>query len=200
MADQLALLRVLQSEKATYLTTRNAAADYMKDHPDDFIPFLPSETGEDGRGPNESGLMGPREFSNYCSTIRETGTWGGEPEILALARSYNVPIHVVQAGNPSVVIHDPTEQHLEDLSDPRAVRISYHRRMYGLGEVCVLSHHSCSLLTVCVQHYNSLRPKGRLAKVTHTLKSFAVSFNIKQVLSISAHLTVALAFTNDTIV
>ncbi|KAI0316682.1 hypothetical protein OF83DRAFT_1059950 [Amylostereum chailletii] len=154
VADQLALLHILPHAQATYATTRNAAANFMMAHPDDFLPFLPSETGEDGRGTSDTGLMGSREFSNYCSTIRDTGTWGGEPEILALARCYNVPIHVVQAGNPPVVVHDPTNQGPEDLKDPKAARISYHRRMYGLGE-----------------HYNSLRPKSGFTRLTSPLKA-----------------------------
>ncbi|KAG1772633.1 hypothetical protein EDD22DRAFT_859470 [Suillus occidentalis] len=105
----------------------------------DFIPFLPSAFGEDGVGATSAGFMTPQQFEQYCMTIKDTGTWGGEPEILALSRVYNVPIHVVQGGVPRIVEHNP---------DPsprpfsKVIRISFHRRMYGLGE-----------------HYNSLRPK-----------------------------------------
>jgi len=87
--------------------------------------------------------MSPGEFEQYCVSIRDTALWGGEPEILALSRAYNVPIHVIQGGNPPVVIHNPIgAPNDEDIRSKRALRISYHRRMYGLGE-----------------HYNSLRPK-----------------------------------------
>ncbi|KIJ44111.1 hypothetical protein M422DRAFT_252605 [Sphaerobolus stellatus SS14] len=85
------------------------------------------------------------DFQKYCATIRDTGAWGGEPEILALSRAYNVPIHVVQRGTPSIVVHSPQHSDIQaSSSNGRAVRISYHRRMYGLGE-----------------HYNSLWPKAR---------------------------------------
>jgi OTU domain-containing protein 6 len=136
VADQLATLNVVQSQEAHYILTRRAAAEYMLAHPHDFVPFLPSVEGEDGAGSGESGIIGPREYARYCANIRDTAVWGGEPEILALSRAYAIPIHVVQSGQPPVVVHDPSgAPATSNLKDQRAVRISYHRRMYGLGEV-----------------------------------------------------------------
>jgi OTU domain-containing protein 6 len=136
VADQLSLLSILPSSEATYANTRAAAANYIRAHPDDFLPFLPSTSGEDGQGANVSGLMSPSEFTGYCDAIQNTGIWGGEPEILALSRHFGVPIHVIQGGAPPVVIHNPSNMVDEDIHDKHAVRISYHRYMYGLGEVC----------------------------------------------------------------
>jgi len=148
IADQLNILGILpQSTTADYTIVRRAAADYIHAHPDVFVPFLPSSGGEDALGAtSDTGLMKPREFEQYCATIRNTAAWGGEPEILALSRAYNIPIHVVQSGSPPVVMHNPSGgPDQADLKDKHVVRISYHRRMYGLGE-----------------HYNSLRPKTGL--------------------------------------
>jgi len=156
VADQLATLNVVPSQEAHYILTRRAAAEYMLAHPQDFVPFLPSLEGEDGSGAGDSGTIGPREYARYCANIRDTAVWGGEPEILALSRAYAIPIHVVQSGQPPVVVHDPSGAPTTDsLKDQRAVRISYHRRMYGLGE-----------------HYNSLRPKTGLQKITSPLRNF----------------------------
>jgi OTU domain-containing protein 6 len=141
VADQLALLSILPPAQATYRTTRLAASNYIFSHPDDFLPFLPSVEGEDGVHATDTGLMSPLGFEKYCAAIRDTGVWGGEPEILALSRAYHVPIHVVQGGRPPIVVHEPQEPSFTQA----IVRISYHRRMYGLGE-----------------HYNSLRPKQSL--------------------------------------
>jgi len=138
IADQLAILGILPRAKANYAVTRAAAANYIYTHPDDFLPFLPSIDGEDGVGATDAGLITPKQFEIYCATIRDTGVWGGEPEILALSRSYNIPIHVIQSGTPPVVVHNPTgAPDYDDGFDgsKRVVRISYHRRMYGLGEV-----------------------------------------------------------------
>jgi len=140
VADQLLILHKISPSQASYKTTRAVAADYMYAHPDDFLPFLPSLDGEDGAGATDDGLMTPADFSKYCSTIRNTGVWGGEPEIMALSHAYNVPIHVAQWGKPPIVCHSPDGRQV-DPHQP-SVKVSYHRRMYGLGE-----------------HYNSLRPK-----------------------------------------
>ena len=168
VADQLALLNLLPQHEAHYINTRHAAAAYMLAHPEDFAPFLPRVEGEDGRGASESGVIGPREYTRYCTTIRDTGAWGGEPEILALSRAYAVTIHVVQGGQPPVVVHDPSgSPSTDNLKDQRAVRISYHRRMYGLGEVRVTPRiygrdvltrsPDCSTTTRCDQEQESTR-------------------------------------------
>jgi len=126
IADQLALLGILPASLANYAVVRQAASHYIFSHPDDFLPFLPPPAGADG-------LMTPALFESYCLAIRDTAEWGGEPEILALSRAYSVPIHVIQAGRPSVVVHDPHDP--INVNGKRVIRISYHRRMYGLGEV-----------------------------------------------------------------
>ncbi|KAI0831231.1 cysteine proteinase [Trametes gibbosa] len=142
VADQLALLGILPPSAATYATCRRAAAEYIHAHPNDFLPFLPSDLGEDGAGATEPGLMDRAQFERYCATMRDTAIWGGEPEVVALSRAYGVPIHVVQGGKPPVVVHDPAGEQAQPAGDKRIAYISYHRRLYGLGE-----------------HYNSLRPK-----------------------------------------
>lgn len=136
IADQLALLAIIPPIQANHATTRLAACNYMYSHPDDFIPFLPSTSGEDGPGALNAGIISPKQFEYYCQAVRDTSEWGGEPEILALSRAFNVPIHVIQSGTPPIVIHNPTGTPYDgDVRDKRIVRISYHRRMYGLGEV-----------------------------------------------------------------
>ncbi|KAF9227968.1 OTU-domain-containing protein [Gyrodon lividus] len=156
IADQLALLNILPQSQANYAAVRAAASDYIYRHPDDFLPFLPSISGEDGVGATENtGLMNAQQFEQYCLAIKNTAAWGGEPEVLALSRAYNVPIQVVQGGTPSVVIHSPDSSSPDNLDrGAKVVRISFHRRMYGLGE-----------------HYNSLRPKNALATVADKIQS-----------------------------
>lgn len=62
---------------------------------------------------------------------------------------------MIQSNHPKIVVHSPDPKAKATL-DPRsarkikAVRISYHRRLYGLGE-----------------HYNSLR------KITYSLSAFS---------------------------
>ncbi|BEJ11954.1 hypothetical protein CspHIS471_0204140 [Cutaneotrichosporon sp. HIS471] len=150
VADQLGLLAILPPEQANNpYTTRRLAAQYMREHKDDFIPFLPSVDGEDMPGATDDGIMNDAQFGEYCHRVEGTAEWGGEPEIQALSRAFDIPIHVIQRGPPTVVSHGgvgdafggATEAKASAAAGERVVRISYHRRMYGLGE-----------------HYNSLRP------------------------------------------
>jgi OTU domain-containing protein 6 len=165
IADQLALLGILSPAETTYTTTRFAASTYIYNNVDDFLPFLPSVNGEDGIGATDAGLMTPKQFETYCAAVRDTGVWGGEPEILALCRAFNVPIHVVQGGAPAIVVHNPQGEPTEaNYGDKKVVRISYHRRMYGLGEVRRLVNFDPGGLLFDLQHYNSLRPKKSLIK------------------------------------
>ncbi|KAI0302269.1 hypothetical protein BC826DRAFT_1090005 [Russula brevipes] len=152
VADQLAILNVVAPQEAHYIFTRQAAAGYMLAHPQDL---------SHGAGSGDSGIIGPQEYARYCTSIRDTSVWGGEPEILALSRAYAIPIHVVQGGHPPVVVHDPSgAPKTDNLKEQRAVRISYHRRMF---------------LIPLHQHYNSLRPRTGLQKITSPLKNLLVS-------------------------
>lgn len=118
---------------ANFVNLRAIAADYIRSHPDDFLPFLPSSGGEDTIEAHEAGLVNRAQFESYCKSVRETAAWGGEPEIVALSRAFKVPIHVVQGGKPPIVVHHPTGG--ETKPGEPAVWISYHRKLYGLGEV-----------------------------------------------------------------
>lgn len=136
VADQLALLGVISPAEASYANIRTIAANYIYSHPDDFLPFLPSDGGEDSAGALDAGMMTQEQFDTYCISMRDTAIWGGEPEIVALSRAFKLPIHVVQGGQPPIVVHDPAgEQKVDHLTDPQVIRISYHRKLYGLGEV-----------------------------------------------------------------
>ncbi len=82
--------------------------------------------------------MSRGQFERYCARMRDTAIWGGEPEVVALSKAYGVAIHVVQGGQPPVVVHDPSDpagKKTEAAGDKRTAYISYHRRLYGLGEV-----------------------------------------------------------------
>lgn len=98
-----------------YKIVRKAAADYIEAHPDDFVPFL-EET-----------------LSEYVHKVRDTGEWGGQLELLALARSYGVQINVLQ-GDGRV------EEIMPEQEAETKMWLAYYRHGFGLGE-----------------HYNSLR-------------------------------------------
>lgn len=50
----------------TYKELRQSAAEHMRQHPDDFKPFLYLEDGD---------------FDKYCDDIINTARWGGQLEV-----------------------------------------------------------------------------------------------------------------------
>ena len=95
---------------AGYKTTRQVAAAYISENPDDFAPFLEEPLAE------------------YVKTIRETGEWGGHLEILALAKAYGVDINVLRADGRV----DKIECGLENA--PQQLWLAYYQHSFGLGE------------------------------------------------------------------
>lgn len=53
----------------------------MREHKDDFLPFLASVDGEDMPGATDDGIMTDEMFVEYCHRVEGTAEWGGEPEV-----------------------------------------------------------------------------------------------------------------------
>ena len=104
-------------EDQRYKTVRKAAARYIEGHPDDFVAWL------------------DEPLDKYVEKIRNTAEWGGHLELLALAKTYNVEICVLQNGGAQSI-----EPGLGGSKDPEKIWLAYYRHGFGLGE-----------------HYNSLR-------------------------------------------
>ncbi|KAK5105841.1 hypothetical protein LTR62_001971 [Meristemomyces frigidus] len=111
-----------------YRLVRATAADFISVHSEDFLPFLEEPLDE------------------YVHKIRETGEWGGQLELLALAKSYGVDINVlrdfgrverIEAGGVAGKVGGV------DATEVREMWLGYYRHGFGLGE-----------------HYNSLRRVG----------------------------------------
>ncbi|KAK2149065.1 hypothetical protein LSH36_469g01050 [Paralvinella palmiformis] len=114
VADQLSRYSV----KTTVESLRVQAANYMRQHQDDLLPFLSKQdTGEP---------YTPDEYLEYCDRVEHTSEWGGQLELQALSTVLEHPIEVVQADAPPIMIG---EDHLRE-----KLILSYHHHMYGLGE------------------------------------------------------------------
>ncbi|KAJ1658263.1 OTU protein [Dispira simplex] len=123
IADQL---ETYHNYTVTFSQLRTQAADYIRNHPDDFAPFLIDENGD---------LLDEEGYERYCNDVQFTAAWGGQPEILALAHVYKLPVHIIQMGSPLIKIAEEYKSH-------HPIRLSYHHHAFGLG-----------------QHYNSLHNK-----------------------------------------
>lgn len=118
VADQLGQNAVSlgAADQPAYKIVRRAAATYMIENGDDFAPFL------------EEGL------ESYAAKMRDTAEWGGQLELMALARRYGVEIRVIQDGRMEKIGEE------EGKATGKTLWLAYYRHGYGLGE-----------------HYNSLR-------------------------------------------
>ncbi|KAI9287444.1 hypothetical protein BC943DRAFT_319802 [Umbelopsis sp. AD052] len=116
VSDQL---KARYKVKANYKELRKEAADYIRGHPDDFIPFLYKDDG---------GMYTNDDLNQYCDELENTAVWGGQLEILALSKTRKVPFHIIQMGSPVLKISDD-----EFPSNP-PIKLAYHKHLYSLGE------------------------------------------------------------------
>lgn len=105
-------LKIRYDETVSYKELRKSAAQYMRENPDDFTPFLYLEDGN---------------FDKYCNDIENTACWGGQLEIVALAKSRQVPVDVIQSDGPIIKICD------DEYPDKTPVKLAYHKHLFSLG-------------------------------------------------------------------
>jgi len=112
VVDQLTLLD--KGGKYTMITLRETVADYILNHPADFMPFM--ETDEDG-------------FKKYCHSMKTTAKWGGHYEVQAIAQLLKWPIEIYNAESPVIFVGEEFSQ-----NNVTPIRVSYHKFEYTLGE------------------------------------------------------------------
>ncbi|KAE8553464.1 hypothetical protein EYB25_004846 [Talaromyces marneffei] len=108
-----------------YRAVRAVTADYITEHQDDFVPFMEDPLDE------------------YVKKIRLTAEWGGQLELQAIARAYNVEINILQGDGRVEKIQSGSES---DEDEVKRIWLAYYRHTYGLGE-----------------HYNALAQKTAAA-------------------------------------
>lgn len=113
-------------KKLTFQELREATSNYMLENPDNFLPFLTTESGD---------LMNKQEYENYCHRIARTKEWGGNAELSAIANIIEKPIHIFQADSRQPIIIEPSNSK----QNRAPILLSFHKYLYHLGE-----------------HYNSL--------------------------------------------
>ncbi|KAG6622967.1 OTU domain-containing protein 3 [Phytophthora cinnamomi] len=85
---------------------RGKIVDYLEQHRDDFEPFMEDE----------------EKFDRYCERMREDGTWGGNQELYAAARLFQVYV-VVHQDQPSARI---MVIECDRLKPTRFAHVAYH--------------------------------------------------------------------------
>ena len=114
-ADGHCLYRAIADQSAsTYTEVRKTCAAFMESHESDFAPFIEDES-----------------FGDHCAKVRSSAEWGGQPEVLALARALHRPIVVYSRDSAPLRMGEGSDE----------IVVTYHRDYYALGE-----------------HYNSTEP------------------------------------------
>lgn len=107
-------VKITEDEKAPdYKKVRYAAAGFIEQNSDDFVPFM------------------EEPLDAYLQKIRETGEWGGHMELMALAKTYGVKINVLH-GDGRVDKIEPGEG--GEGQDVKEIWLGYYRHSHGLGE------------------------------------------------------------------
>ncbi|KAF3985042.1 hypothetical protein FT663_05383 [Candidozyma haemuli var. vulneris] len=114
---------------------REEAAEYVRKHRDEFVPFLFDEQ-----------TMSLRDVDEYTRELETTAMWGSDMEIIALARRYGVVIKVFSAGSAPIMFNEDL-QGLEDREDEEEDKeegslpepgtmlyLAFYKHNYGLGE------------------------------------------------------------------
>jgi OTU domain-containing protein 6 len=133
--DLLSLGRMVYV-KEDYKSIRHKASQYMREHENDFKPFIDLEKYAGNRANGSgSGELSPAQsaeaYSNYCDIVQSSSEWGGHLELLALSHSLRCPIRVHSAENPQPLLIGWEEY---GSTNPSPYEICYHLHYYALGE------------------------------------------------------------------
>lgn len=112
-------LSLQSKDKLQGSDVRLKAAQYLRSHKDDFLPFLSNSDGD---------MLNKNEFEEYCAKVEglHGPVWGGQPELRALSSAYQVPIEVIQA--------DASPIHFGETFKKEKLVLTYHKHAYQLGE------------------------------------------------------------------
>lgn len=94
---------------------RSLACDYIDSNKDDFLPFLMDHDGN---------MV--QDLHSYLHEMKTSAKWGGELEILALAKVFDCPIKIIISGRPEHVVNEGGKL--------PPLRLVYYKHAYALGE------------------------------------------------------------------
>ncbi|KXN69325.1 OTU-domain-containing protein [Conidiobolus coronatus NRRL 28638] len=120
VADQL---KINHNQSKSAIELRRICCEELEKNIDNYLPYFTSKTGD---------IATQEEYLEYCNTMKNTASWGGDLELSALSSTLKLPIQIYQSSGPLVKFGDE--------SKAKPILLSYHKHQYGLGA-----------------HYNSLR-------------------------------------------
>lgn len=110
-------LKTTDRENYNVTKLRELTANFMREHKDDFLPFMCNDSDEP---------FTDQQFEEYCKDVATSKFWGGQMELKALSHVLQCPIKVIQASGPLTIQGD-------NFNSPPLI-VTYHRHLYRLGE------------------------------------------------------------------
>ncbi|KAJ4462055.1 putative cysteine proteinase [Paratrimastix pyriformis] len=115
LAHQLSLHAEAVPGRHTVEGLRALAADYLRQHRDEFRPFMVTNAGTE---------MTDEEYTRHCEEVASTTQWGGQTELMALASALRVRVEAYTADGAPLVFGEEF---------PTILRVSFHKHRYALG-------------------------------------------------------------------
>lgn len=113
LCDQLLVRRGIE---VSVTELRKALADYIREHPDDFVPYLIED---------ESGDV--VDVDKYTADLENTPLWGGDLEIMAASCLYETPIRIHFGSQAPLDINEEKFIHVDSL------HLAFYQAKFGLG-------------------------------------------------------------------
>lgn len=121
ISDQLSYIH--ESRYYDQQSLRELSADYIKQHKNDFVPYIHNDNDN-----NET-----IDIEQYCKSLTSKRhiQWGSHTELVALSAALQRPIHIYNANSdkPIIVEHSSIQY-----TNIQPIRLSYHQHYYTLGE------------------------------------------------------------------
>jgi len=120
LSDQLQLCADGQPPGDDYLGLRLLAAKYMREHADEYMPFVVQDPEDDEDQ--------HKQFEEFCHEVEATASWGGQVELGALANALQRHIAVYSTDLGKL------DMGLEFAGKKETLNVCYMKHAYGLGE------------------------------------------------------------------
>eukprot|EP01024_Parvocaulis_polyphysoides_P028541 TRINITY_DN25798_c0_g2_i1.p1 TRINITY_DN25798_c0_g2~~TRINITY_DN25798_c0_g2_i1.p1 ORF type:complete len:399 (+),score=95.18 TRINITY_DN25798_c0_g2_i1:54-1199(+) len=111
-----------QLEGTKFDELRVQAADHVRKHKDEFLPFILGEIDEEEAEDPDAA------FQKYCHQMEQTAAWGGQVEATAVSHQLKRCIKIYSADAPEVLI-GPEYQ-----INGQILHLVYKKHAFGLGE------------------------------------------------------------------
>lgn len=160
VADQLHTLAAAAAQAAApppvtpdHRALRTRAAEFIRVYWEDFAPFLPYEEGDAYPAAEAAGEV-RSAVARYCDRMASSSSWGGHPEIRALANVLGCPIVVYREGSLPLEFNPKGEERALGMGGGSSSGVGGSGGSSSRRQLCITFH---AHALAAGEHYNSAR-------------------------------------------